>query len=143
MMKKTALFGVIVIMLSFLFGCAKNAEIKDIETMSNAYVVYTLTNEDGSYTATIKPKGAPEEEKLEFEVDESFAKELEAFLAENEVGRWNGFQKSNKTAADGKSFSLYITMADGSEVDARGYMKWPKNYNAVSAGITEIFEKLQ
>ncbi|MBQ3049592.1 MAG: hypothetical protein IJC94_06520 [Oscillospiraceae bacterium] len=139
-------------MLSFLFGCAKNAEIKDIETfsfrysygaMSNAYVVYTLTNEDGSYTATIKPKGAPEEEKLEFEVDESFAKELEAFLAENEVGRWNGFQKSNKTAADGKSFSLYITMADGSEVDARGYMKWPKNYNAVSAGITEIFEKLQ
>ena len=138
--------------LSFLFGCAKKVKIENIKSfsfhytygaMKNACVVYTLTNEDKRYTATVKPKGAPKENTLEFEVDGEFAKELEKLLSKNKVGRWNGFKKSNKRVADGKSFSLYITMADGRKVNARGYMKWPRNYAEVKAGIIELFSGLQ
>ena len=108
--KKWLVLGVVVLSLLSLFGCEKkNIEINDIVSFDFGYstgthmdasVKYELEFEDGVYTAYIKPDGVGYEERIAYVVDENFAKELEGFLKENKVNRWNGFRKST----DWKSF---------------------------------------
>lgn len=152
MKKAISLIGVMVVLLSFLCGCTKRVEIGEIQSfyfrctegaMPNAYAEYTLELTDGVYTASIKPRGVPEEGKWTCTVDREFAESLEALLSENEVGKWNGFQKSDKRVADGKAFNLSMKMSGGTTLTAHGYMRWPKNYQAVKAGVEALFGELQ
>lgn len=141
----------IVILICTLVRRSKCVEIGEIERMYFVYttgnmahssVVYELDCEDGVYTASVKPDGVPEEESLHFGVDAGFVRRLEALLRENEVGRWDGFRKSDKRVLDGKHFEMSLTMADGTVLHASGYMKWPKNYSAVRDGIKALFGEL-
>ena len=143
------MMGVAIVLLALLFGRTKPVEIGEIETFSFNYqsestvdgsAHYTLNLEDGIYIASVKPVNVPSEEAQTFAVDKSFARELEQILIDNAVGKWNGFHKTNKRVMDGRSFSLYLTMADGTSVDAHGYMKWPKNFTAMCDAVKALFD---
>jgi len=143
--------GVAIALCAFFFGRTRPAKIGEIQSFSFSYnrgstmysnVNYKLEWKDGVYTATVKPYDEPEETARSFSVEEGFVRELEQLLIDNDVGKWNGFDKTSRTAMDGDGFSLYITMMDETSLDARGYMKWPKNYGTVSSGIETLFGNL-
>ncbi len=149
--KKSILAAGLLLALSIqLVGCS-GAPAKDLKSfhfsystgnMMNASVSYDLRFEDGVYTASVKPNLVPEEEAFVCTVDESFVRELESFLQEMRVDRWNNFHKSNKYVLDGNSFSFSYRTKDGKDVSASGYMKWPKKYQEVKSGLDGIFGKL-
>ena len=151
--KLLCILVVAVISLSGVFFLRpKTVELRDIYSFyyffttgnqMNASVSYSLRKEDGKYIAAIKPKGVPTEEAKTYEVTETFVKELEKFLWENQVEKWNGFDRSAKIVRDGNQFSLDIYMENGDEFSAHGYMKWPKNYQIVSEGIIALFDQLK
>ena len=143
------IIGVVIVLFAFLSGRSKPVKIGKIESFSlsyttgntaNANVRYALTVENGVCTAAVKPVNVPPEDERTFVVDADFVRELEQILIDNEVGKWNGFDKTDKNVMDGDSFSLYITMADGASVDAHGYMRWPKNYAAVRDAVEALFD---
>ena len=74
-----------------------------------------------------------------YQIPREKTKQLEQLLRKGGVESWNGFDKSSKTARDGSSFDLTIIMADESLIEAGGYMKWPKNYEAVRDGLDALF----
>ena len=138
--------------LVFLLGGCKNMEIKELESFAFSYttgnamdasVSYELRLDDGVYTAVIKDDGVPLEEADIIETDQAFADRLAAFLHENKVERWNGFKKVNWRVLDGKSFSLALSTKDGKSLSAHGYMRWPKQYKEVKAGIENLFNTLR
>ena len=147
--------GVLMALLSFLSGCSGNGplftkrpEITGVSRLSFGYSVgnymygsvnYELNEKDGVYTATIKQNEVPEEGALVVEVDADFAERVAALLRENEVGKWNGFSKSDKNVLDGDSFHLYLTTTEGETVSASGYMMWPTHYGKVCGGLDGLF----
>ena len=139
---------VVILLLAFLFGREKPVQIGELQSfrydynqgyMANSNVWYTLELKDGVYTAGVKPHNVPPEDEKSFTVTEDFARDLEQILVDHEVGAWNGFDKVDKRVLDGNGFSLYITMTDGTSVDAHGYMRWPKNYTDVKAAVEALF----
>ena len=142
------------IALLALSGCAGfGPAITDIRSFRFSYqvgnymngsVAYELKLEaDGSYTAKIKPNQVAEEDAKEYKVGKEFADELAAFLREKKVSRWNGFQKSNRHVLDGNGFSFSLWTTEDKNISASGYMRWPRGYDEVKAGIEAIFAKLE
>ena len=153
MNKKTLckLTGAAIALLA-LSGCAR-PEITDIRSFRFSYQVGNYMNgsvsyelkleEDGTYTAKIKPNQVAEEDATVYKVGKAFADELAAFLRENKVSRWDGFSKSDKRVLDGNGFSFSLWTTDEQNVSAHGYMRWPRGYSEVKAGIEAIFAKLE
>ena len=143
--------GAILTLLLCLTGCGKQAELRDLTYLHfsystgnavNAYVTYGLTEENGAFTATVKPEGVPDEEAAAFPVDAAFVQDAEALLRKYGVGGWDGYDKSNNRVLDGNSFSLSVKTADGRRVGAHGYMSWPRHYAEVRAGLDGLFSAL-
>ena len=131
-----------------LFGCADKVELGEIQYFTfitregserYSHARYALRTEEDGYVAEIKPAGVPDEEVQIYPVDADFVRQLEQLLRKGGVESWNGFNKSSKTARDGSGFDLTIIMADESLIEAGGYMKWPKNYEAVRDGLDALF----
>lgn len=131
-----------------LFGCADKVEIGEIQyftfvtrngSENYSHARYALRTEENGYVAEIKPAGVPDEEVQIYPVEADFVRQLEQLLRKGGVESWNGFNKSSKTARDGRGFDLTVIMADESLIEAGGYMKWPKNYEAVRDGLDVLF----
>ena len=146
------------LLLGALSGCFKKkippSEIRGIErffyTESNGSdfdmrTVYELDYADGYYTAVIKPAGVKEEKSRTVNVDGAYADRLEAILREYGVAEWNGFDEMDSDIMDGIGFTLDVKLADGSGIDAVGYMKWPPKYDEAARAFhglfLEIYEK--
>lgn len=150
-MKKTALLGGLLIMtLLTLFGCRRTSVIGHLTSFSFSYstgnmmdasVCYTLKAEDGTVTITIKPDRVPDEQAVTVTADEAAVRELERILNEHEVAHWNGFNKNNRNVLDGNSFTLSVTMENGKDIHAHGYMKWPKGYQETKAALDGFFAR--
>ncbi len=128
----------------------KEVEIKDVNSFylsySNGYAMNSniryelgLNKETNEYVAKIKPYEIPEEDKKEIVVDKNKMLELENLLKKHQVGKWNGFDKSDQGVLDGDSFSLSIMMDNGNRINASGYMMWPEGYRNFIADIDEFF----
>lgn len=136
---------------AFFVSCrGPSFEIKQLSYFSFSYTSgysayssanYSLTLENGVYTASIKPLNEPDENERRFTVDHAFAERLAELLRTNGVESWNGFNKSNKHVMDGNSFSLTLKNLDGEVLSALGYMSWPKNYSETKAAIIELFSE--
>ena len=140
-----------------LSGCAGisgfGPQITDIKSFRFSYQVGNYMNgsvtyelkqeEDGSYTATVKPNQVAEEDAKKYKAGKDFADELAAFLREKKVNRWNGFQKSDRHVLDGNGFSFSLWTTEDKNISASGYMRWPRGYDEVKAGIEAIFAKLE
>lgn len=143
---------IILVLLVIIIGIClikrrNKVEIKDIKSMyfsySNGYMInsnvyYELNCKENKCIATIKPNQMSEENKLEVEVDKKTVHEIIKVLKENEIEKWNGFDKSNKNVLDGDSFTFQLKTNDN-EIYAHGYMKWPKNYSNVRNSLDNIF----
>lgn len=146
----------VVIILLIVLGIVLLPRIKEkkIENMNhlrftyttgyhmNASVQYEINLVDGKYIASIKPTDLPEESIQEFELSKDKVKEIEDKLNEYHVGRWNGFNKSNKYVLDGDSFSLNIRLGKDDFIDASGYMMWPNNYREVRDYLDSVLGSL-
>ncbi len=153
-MKKTVKIIIImgaVLMISLLGGCRGNVKVSGITSFSyrytagnmvNADVYYGLEYRNGTYTATVKPNGTPEEDAESFKVDKMFEENLRAILEKYKVSKWNGFNKTNKMVLDGNSFYLDIYMEEG-EISAHGYMSWPDGYADFKEEIINLFESIK
>ncbi len=142
-------------LLSFLTGCGKNRDIKDVKSfrfsyssgnMMNSYTVYEMSLKDGKYIARYKPHMIPEKLALEIEVDKGFADKLADIMKNNNVGSWDGFSRSAKNVLDGDSFGFSASFGDKGSISAHGYMKYPANYGkfsgAVQGAFCSLFEEL-
>ena len=152
-MKRTiSLLLAALLLLGALSSCFKkkipSSEIRGIErfyyTESNGSdfdmrTVYELNHADGVYTASIKPEGVKDEDALIVNVDADFVDRLEGILRENDVGRWNGFDKKDYHYIDGNGFTLHVILASGAEIDAVGLMEWPEHYREASAAFHALF----
>ena len=144
------LIGVIIMCL---FRDPDDRPVKHIDSIKKFSYHYSDGNAMWAYTnykieceekciAIIKPNGIPEESEVEVEIDEKVINNLLDLLNKYEVGKWNGFRKSDKNVLDGHDFSLSIWQDDGTNIHASGYMKWPKNFREVSKELKEIFQPL-
>ena len=152
-MKKTIVrIGVLFMVALLLGGCGKKP-IESIRSFDFGYGTGNMMNasvrfevrydrKEGTYTAVVKGSGVAEEDADVYPIDESFLNELIVFLNENEIQKWDGFQKSDKHVMDGNGFHLSIWTHEGDTISASGYEKYPKNYNDVKNGIITIFAKL-
>ena len=141
---------ILLVCMLLLPGCArqKPREIRGIDHLRFTYscgmrisdqVVYTLDKTEEGYTATVKPQGVDPDEPLSVPVDDGFVQQVEELLRSCRVEKWYRFQKRDRRIMDGIGFTLYLTQADGTKVDAVGYMRWPDGYGSVETGLNSLF----
>lgn len=75
-------------------------------------------------------------------IDEPVLEQLGEIAGKYRMDRWDGFDKSSANVMDGSSFSLSITLADGTTVSARGSNKFPDGYGDAEREICTLFEEL-
>ena len=73
--------------------------------------------------------------------DEPILKELGAIAGKYHLDRWDGFDENNKRGSDGSSFTMSITLADGSTISARGNNCFPDYYSESVKEIRAVFEE--
>ena len=142
MMKKLIALGIILL----CFGCTKKIE-SDITSFtytlgyglggSCTYIV-EAKDEKAIYKINCYGMNTTEEEK---EVDASYLKELQKIIDENEIYKWDGFDKSDDGVMDGSGFSLNVSYANGKSIKAHGYMKYPSNYQAGHKALLDFLTK--
>jgi hypothetical protein len=142
--------SLLIITLIYFMVYHKKMEIKNIKSFyltytkgyaMNAYVTYELNYDidKNEYVASIKPYGISDEDKLKVTVNKDFSEKIKDVLVKYHVENWNGFNKNDKNVLDGDSFSISITMKNGDDIHASGYMRWPDNYKNVVNEIDNIF----
>lgn len=80
---------------------------------------------------------------IDKEVDKSILNDISEIVKENKIYEWNEFNKSDKNVTDGNSFKLKIKYVDGKEINAYGYMKYPKNYEQGHKSLVTYLEKIK
>lgn len=110
------------------------------DTMRYSNYLYSITKKDNKYIASIKLKNQPDTKEVEVTIEEIH--ELENILNKHNISSWNGFDKFNNNIMDGSDFSLTITLTTREEINASGYMKYPKNFSEVREDLDNFFLKL-
>lgn len=73
-------------------------------------------------------------------IEDDVLDQLGELMGTYHVDRWDGFDKNNKHVMDGSSFTLSVTLADGSTISAHGSNAFPDNYSEVSDAIRTMYE---
>ena len=111
-------------------------------TMIYSNVKYAVDEKEGKYIATIKPNEIPDDDAKEIEIDENILNKIVEILNKYDVSSWDNFHENDTNVLDGDSFSLYLKMKDKEEINASGYMRYPKNYANVRGELDSIFNDL-
>lgn len=80
--------------------------------------------------------------KFTKEIDDVVLDDITKIVKENEIYKWDGFNKSDIFVSDGNGFSLSIKYSDGKEIEASGHMKYPNNYEVGHEALSSYLEKL-
>ena len=124
-------------------------EIKGIKSLNyygsggmtvNSGVIYELTCGD-EYTVKIKQNGQPYEEAKTYPISDEQVEAVIDLLNKYEVWKWDGFDEHDPDVMDGRSFSFSLTLQDGKEINARGYMMYPENFGEVIQELSSILEE--
>ena len=134
----------------FLMSGCKSTELapftsfsfSETGSMMNSGFSYQAFTEDGVTTVTIRKPGMALEDALTTVADAALMKQLYVIAEKYEMGSWNGFDKSSKSAMDGTSFRLYIFMDNDESIEAEGFMKWPDNYSEAKEEICALFDDI-
>ena len=146
------LLGIIVaIILAIILYIKKDErQISTINYFRFSYTKGMMANSGNIYEIECKTKckskikldGYSYDSVKEIEIDKKYVEELEQLLKKYKVGKWNGFEKYNKNIMDGSSFNLFIEMKNGDKIEAKGYMKWPDNFNKVKSELDYLFKQI-
>ena len=75
-------------------------------------------------------------------IEEPVLTQLGEMVGIYHIDLWDGFDKSRRDVLDGSSFSLEVTLADGSTICARGNNSFPQQYSEVYAVVWELYTGL-
>lgn len=147
MKMKYLIIIVFIIVILVLFFLRKEKNINNINKLTFSYSTGNYMNASVSYELVCKDKcilsfkddGVSYEDAKEYEVDKKILKEIEIILKQYHVARWDNFHKYDKNVLDGNSFSFRVCFENDREIEANGYMKWPKNYQEVKKELNELF----
>lgn len=144
-------------MLNFIIKRKKNNTKKiDIENTNYFTFSYSVGNYMyASYIYTLEKKendkylftyqGNEMSNKLKKEVSKDKVLELEKILEENDIYKWNGFNKSDNNVLDGHDFNLYYKKDNKETISASGYMMYPDGYknfkNIIDTFYSELFKE--
>lgn len=153
MKRATTLFSLIVF-FTLLAGCgtAKNLsggapmDIKEFSfqhTASEATDCYRfeLNRSDGEvhlYAEELFYNGRI----VDTAVDENLLARIGELAGTLGVADWDGFDKTAKRGSDGSSFTLNITLTDGSTISAHGSNRFPDNYSLLYAEVNALYVEL-
>lgn len=109
---------------------------------------YILREEDDGWKWIISMDDENPEEGYHASIvvsDKADVEEFSRALIDAGILRWDGYYKSKSLGPyiqDGDDgFSLYLTLSDGSEMEAHGYNAFPKEYSEVSDIIYRYFSQ--
>lgn len=80
------------------------------------------------------------EDEYEQIEDAALMDQAKEILERYEVGKWNGFDKTNSRVQDGSSFSLSVTFTNGEELKASGQNSFPPNYSSVFRELNALIQ---
>lgn len=146
-MKHLIIIGIIIVSVFLFFFLKKEKNITNINKVYFTYSTGNYMNASVSYELICKDKcmlsfkddGVSYEDAREYEVDKKILKEIEIILKQYHVARWDNFHKYDKNVLDGNSFSFRVCFENDQEIEANGYMKWPKNYHEVKKKLIILF----
>ena len=103
---------------------------------------YELEREGDKAHLTVNRYKGSDVEIIDIMVDADCLTELSKIINDNEIYKWNGFDKSDDDIMDGEGFSLSVAYDDGKKIEAHGYMKFPSGYKEGASRLTEYLERL-
>ncbi len=108
-------------------------------------IEYTLKRQDNLALLSINRTGPlfSKGGDVKKTVDGKYLDRLADIINENEVVKWDGFDRSDNGVLDGGGFVLKITYDDGKTIEAHGYMMFPDNYDVVSDKFEELFSEIE
>lgn len=75
-------------------------------------------------------------------VEPSVLEQLGTVAGKYRMDLWDGFDENNKHVMDGSSFSLEMTLSDGTKVTAHGNNSFPDRYSEAYSEIRSLYESL-
>ncbi len=84
-----------------------------------------------------------EDQDLIATVSADYITELTELLNEHNIPAWDGFFKQDTGIVDGCGFGMEITTDSGQEFSARGYERYPKNFEAAEDAILAFFKQFE
>ena len=143
-MKKLVAF----LTLFFCFGCSKEIN-SDITSFNfgcdfglGGYYHYQIRVEDDKVIFTKEAIGMTTE-NIEKEITKKDLEEIQKIINEQEIYKWNGFDKTDKNVLDGSGFNLSVNYSNGENIEAHGYMRYPKNFKEASDVLLEYLKTLE
>ena len=131
-------------------GFSRNDRNGGIESLSysygsgmGGYVEYTLKKQDNLAFYTYKCMGCLEEKDIKKTVDGSYLDKIADIVKKYDMGKWDGFNKSEDGVMDGSGFTLKIEFDDEKGIEAHGYMKYPSNYREASGELRDILDEIK
>ena len=148
-MKK--IFLVLIAIMFVAVGCGTTGKRNDSEIIifsynygdySSGYYDFSVNLIDDKVYFSDKGMNGVELNITNYELDKYTLSDIAKIINDNEIYKWNGFDKSDNDIFDGYSFSLRVTYVDGGEIKAHGYMKYPSNYDEAHEKLANYLESL-
>ena len=83
------------------------------------------------------------EANFEKEITKEDLDEIKKIINEQEIYKWDGFDRTLKNVLDGGGFTLSVTFDTEEEIMAHGYMKYPYNYQEASQSLVDYFDHIE
>ena len=94
---------------------------------------YEITRHGGGYLLT-------RDDDASKQVEQPVIDGLLRIIEADDLYAWDGFHESMPDVLDGEDFSLYITFADGTDIDATGGNAFPNRYSDAAAKIEQLLD---
>ena len=72
------------------------------------------------------------------DADESVFQKLCAVFGNYKIAEWEGFRGYDSQALDGSGMCLEVVLADGTEINAQGTNRFPKNYSSFAQELRKL-----
>ncbi len=146
-MKYLIIIGIIIVIVFLFLFFKKEKNIDSIKELYFSYTTGTHAEASVNYELVCKDKcilsfkddGVRYDDAIKKEVDKKILKEIEIILKQYHVAKWDEFHKFDKNVLDGDSFSFRVCYGENHEVEASGYMMWPKSYHEVKKKLIILF----
>lgn len=102
-----------------------------------------IIKEDQYFRLIIKTTGnTPIHISIDRYIKEKDVRELSRLVHDLKLNKWNNFNERGGNDTTGKSFNLRIAFTDNSYIGAKGFMKFPDDYEEKSKVIIKFLDNL-